>query len=206
MTIKRRELLTGLAAASLVAGVPIRSAAAAADDEEKVVEFLFVQNARGVSLKDGSLTLKGVAPETLYFSDRPDRIVGRITTKEYVDRWAVRENWVMLAEQRASLAAETPAEEAEPSPSDTPEGDGNMLDRTLVLWGSAHPHASHSTKNYPIQIAGGNKLGFRHGMLHAFEGAQKVPLANLFVSMLNAVDVPAQKFADSTGVMSELRS
>ena len=88
---------------------------------------------------------------------------------------------------------------------DTPEGDGNMLDRTLVLWGSAHPHASHSTKNYPLQLAGGNHLGFRHGNLHAFEGKQKVPMANLFVSMLNAVDVPIEKFADSSGAMTELQ-
>ena len=79
-----------------------------------------------------------------------------------------------------------------------------MLDRTMVLWGSAHPHASHSTKNYPVQLAGGNGLGFRHGSLHAFEGKNKVPLANLFVSMLNAVDVPVEKFADSTGAMSQL--
>ena len=88
---------------------------------------------------------------------------------------------------------------------DTPEGDGNMLDRTVVLWGSAHPHASHSTKNYPIHLAGGNKLGFKHGKLHSFEGEKKVPLSNLFVSMLNAVDVPATKFADSTGAITELR-
>lgn len=87
---------------------------------------------------------------------------------------------------------------------ETPEGDGNMLDRTLVLWGSAHPHASHSTKNYPIQIAGGNRLGFRHGKLHAFEGEKKVPLANLFVSMLNAIDVPVERFADSTGNLNQL--
>jgi hypothetical protein len=89
---------------------------------------------------------------------------------------------------------------------DTPEGDGNMLDRTVVLWGSAHPHASHSTKNYPIHLAGGNRLGFKHGRLHAFEGEKKVPLANLFVSMLNAVDVPTETFADSTGRMSEIHS
>ncbi|MFT5239917.1 MAG: hypothetical protein ACI9OU_000801 [Candidatus Promineifilaceae bacterium] len=89
---------------------------------------------------------------------------------------------------------------------DTPEGDGNMLDRTAVLWGSAHPHASHSTKNYPIQLAGGNALGFKHGHLHAFEGDKKVPLANLFVSMLDAVDVPVGAFADSTGAMTELYS
>ena len=87
---------------------------------------------------------------------------------------------------------------------DTKEGEGNMLDRTVVLWGSAHPHASHDTKNYPIHLAGGNALGFKHGKLHAFEGEKKKPLANLFVSMLNAVDAPTEKFADSTGEMTEL--
>ncbi len=87
---------------------------------------------------------------------------------------------------------------------DTPDGDGNMLDTTVVLWGSAHPHASHSTKDYPIQIAGGNKLGFKHGKLHNFEGARKKPLSNLFVSMLNAVDAPVEKFADSTGELTEI--
>ncbi|RCL37037.1 MAG: DUF1552 domain-containing protein [Verrucomicrobia bacterium] len=86
---------------------------------------------------------------------------------------------------------------------DTPEAEGNMLDRTVVLWGSAHPHASHSTKNYPIHLAGGNKLGLAHGQLHSFEGEKKVPLANLFVSMLHAVDVPVKSFADSTGSMPE---
>jgi len=86
----------------------------------------------------------------------------------------------------------------------TPEGEGNMLDNTVVLWGSAHPHASHSTRNYPIHMAGGNRLGFRHGRLHDFVGDKKVPLANLFVSMLNAVDVPIEKFADSTGNLSQL--
>ena len=88
---------------------------------------------------------------------------------------------------------------------DTKEGEWNMLDRTIVLWGSAHPHGSHSTKNYPIHLAGGNALGFKHGKLHAFDGDKKKPLANLFVSMLNAVDAPTEKFADSTGEMTELR-
>lgn len=85
------------------------------------------------------------------------------------------------------------------------EGNGNMLDRTLVVWGSAHPHASHSTRNYPIQIAGGNELGFKHGKLHSFEGDKKVPLANLFVSMLNSVDVPVERFADSTGELNGIK-
>ena len=56
----------------------------------------------------------------------------------------------------------------------------------------------------PLLLAGGNKLGFKHGRLHEFIGDTKVPLANLFVSMLNAVDVPIEKLADSTGKMSQL--
>ena len=88
---------------------------------------------------------------------------------------------------------------------DTPEGEGNMLDHSVVLWGSAHPHGSHSTRLYPIQIAGGNRLGMKHGYLHDFRDRKEdVPLANLFVSMLNAVDVPVERFADSTGRMTDV--
>lgn len=87
---------------------------------------------------------------------------------------------------------------------DTREGDGNMLDHTVILWGSGHPHASHSTRNYPIQLAGGSKLGFKHGKLHKYTDKKKVPLANLFVSVLNSIDVTVDRFADSTGSMSEL--
>lgn len=87
----------------------------------------------------------------------------------------------------------------------TVEGDGNMLDNTVVVWGSSHPHQAHNTKNYPIQVAGGGALGFEHGKLHRFVGGDKVPLANLFVSMLQAVDVPVERFADSTGPLSDLR-
>jgi hypothetical protein len=40
--------------------------------------------------------------------------------------------------------------------------------------------------------------------LREFIGDEKVPLANLFVTMLNALDVPVEKFADSTGSMTEI--
>ena len=70
--------------------------------------------------------------------------------------------------------------------------------------GSAPPQPSHSNKNYPIQLAGGSKPGFKHGNLHEFIGDKKVPLSNLFVSMLNGVDVPVEKFSGSTGPLTEL--
>jgi hypothetical protein len=46
-----------------------------------------VQSAREVSLASNVLTLRGVNPSTLYFSDRPERIVGRFTTGEFVAEW-----------------------------------------------------------------------------------------------------------------------
>lgn len=90
--MRRRDVLKGLAAASLVATVGRRAAAEDPVEADADVEYLLVQNAEGVVLRDGRLTLKGVAPHTLYFSDRPDRIVGRTTTKAYVDHWSVGKN------------------------------------------------------------------------------------------------------------------
>ena len=87
---------------------------------------------------------------------------------------------------------------------DTKEGDDTMLDNTIVLYGSAHPHASHSGHNYPLQIAGGKNMGFKHGYQHEFVGEDKVPMANLFVTMLQAMDIPQEKFADSTGNLNQL--
>jgi len=55
--------------------------------KEEMVEFLFVQNAETATLSEGVLTLRGVAPDTLYFSDRPHRIVGRVTTQNFVKSW-----------------------------------------------------------------------------------------------------------------------
>jgi hypothetical protein len=77
-----------MAAGSLVGVVGNRSALAAAEEREHEAQYLFVQNARGVSLKSGVLRLKDVAADTLYFTDRPDRIVGRMTTKGYIESWA----------------------------------------------------------------------------------------------------------------------
>ncbi len=79
--MKRREILKGLAVTSVGLTAAQHARAASHDDDAKIVDYLFVQNAQAVSLKDGVLTLKGIGGDTLYFSDRPDRIVGRVTTK-----------------------------------------------------------------------------------------------------------------------------
>ena len=39
-----------------------------------------------------TLTLEGVTPSTLYFSDRPQRIVGHMATNDFVDLWGEGNN------------------------------------------------------------------------------------------------------------------
>jgi hypothetical protein len=55
-------------------------------------ESMFVQTAQGIDSGGGTLTLRGVTPSTLYFSDRPQRVVGHMTTADFVDLWAIGEN------------------------------------------------------------------------------------------------------------------
>jgi hypothetical protein len=55
--------------------------------EAPLVEEMFVQVAHGASASPGSLTLHGIGPSTLYFSDRPERLVGHMTTGEFVEGW-----------------------------------------------------------------------------------------------------------------------
>jgi len=54
-----------------------------------IAQLLFVQNAQGVDVAaDGrTLTLKGLSPTTLFFSDRPVRIAGHYLTGEYLQFW-----------------------------------------------------------------------------------------------------------------------
>jgi hypothetical protein len=55
--------------------------------EAPEIEALFVQTAHSMSYEDGQLTLHTLAPTTLFFSDRPDRVTGHITSQEFVDSW-----------------------------------------------------------------------------------------------------------------------
>lgn len=83
--MNRREMLLGLGASALLT----RSLTAGddTDDKKKIVDYLFVQSAPKVSLNDGVLTLMDANLSTLYFSDRPDRIVGHVPTADFVAHW-----------------------------------------------------------------------------------------------------------------------
>lgn len=56
------------------------------------IEALYVQTAHSISYDDGRLTLHNVAPTTLFFSDRPDRVTGHVSSPEFVDTWGEGED------------------------------------------------------------------------------------------------------------------
>lgn len=60
------------------------------DGEAKQVDFLLVQTAKGLIYDKAAnrLTLVGVSPITLFFSDRPERIAGNMTTAHFVPFWS----------------------------------------------------------------------------------------------------------------------
>lgn len=136
----------------------------------------------------------------------PELSVARQTQ---IDRW--------LVEQFAYLVGRLKS---------TREGDGTLLDRCMLLYGSGNSR-THLHRNLPLVLAGGSAFHLRHGQFLTYvvrnrleaavvaaeeakrskytlleEGA--APFANLFVTMARqaGIDIPA--FADSTGVLDEL--
>ena len=86
--------------------------------------------------------------------------------------------------------------------SETQEYDGSLLDNTLVFYGSSNSK-THNNSNYPLILAGGKSMGFKHNQF--LKPGANVPLSNVFVTLLDAMGIPHEGFADSTGELSELR-
>lgn len=55
--------------------------------ELDTIDAMFVQMAAAVDHAHGRIVLHGIAPATLYFSDRPQRVVGHLDTAAFVDIW-----------------------------------------------------------------------------------------------------------------------
>jgi hypothetical protein len=84
----------------------------------------------------------------------------------------------------------------------TPAKDGTLLDHTLVLLGGSQI-SSHSGKSFPMLLAGGKKLGFRHGQHWKWKGDEK-SASNLYLTILQQLGCPVKTFKESTGPLSEL--
>ena len=107
------------------------------------------------------------------------------------------------------------------------DANGPLIETTMALYGSgmAFGH-SHGNANLPLVLAGGSKLGFKHGRhvdLNKAAGLREYSLAvprehyricfnpvnerahlsNLLLSMAQAMGVETDRFADSNGTLSE---
>ena len=113
------------------------------DDIEQTleeIEAMFVQVARGMTIDGDRLTLHGLAPATLYFSDRPQRVVGHLSAQQFVEEWDKGEN---------SFAADPP--NAVLSFLDT---DGETPDDAIVV--IKNPGLEGDRISYTVQVLEGS--------------------------------------------------
>lgn len=82
----------------------------------------------------------------------------------------------------------------------TPEGDGNLLDHSLVLHGGGISDAdAHSHVNLPLVLIGGGGGSLKGGRILRYP--VETPMNNLHMALLEQVGVRTDKFGDATSAL-----
>jgi hypothetical protein len=85
----------------------------------------------------------------------------------------------------------------------TPDGDGTLLDHTMLLYGSSIRDGNvHDHYDLPLVLAGGKSVdicGGRH-----IQYKPDTPMTNLLLTMLDKAGVPADTLGDSTGRVDQI--
>ena len=85
----------------------------------------------------------------------------------------------------------------------TPDGDGTMLDHTVLLYGTGISDSNtHFHDDLPVAVVGGKAAGIRGGRY--VRHADGTPISNLYVSLLDRLGVAVDAFGDSTGRIETL--
>jgi hypothetical protein len=113
-------------------------------------ESMFVQTAQGIDSDGATLTLRGITPSTLYFSDRPERVTGHMTTADFVDLWAIGDNSFETDPPNAVLAflepgADVPDDVVIVLKEPNLDGAGNLSYSIEVLEGTVPAHTGPVT-------------------------------------------------------------
>ena len=74
------------------------------------------------------------------------------------------------------------------------ENKGNVLDNTIVLYGSG-ASTTHLPENLPTLVAGGANMGLKHGQ---YWRNGKTQMSDVYLSILHSLGVEEETFADST--------
>lgn len=150
-------------------------------------------------------------PRRVIGVERGHHTISHDSHQGHWEQWGALDRW--YAEQIAHLLGRL---------RDTRDAHGPLLDSTMVLYGSACS-TTHNARNYPTVLAGGRALGLRLGHYTRFSrtalleqqndaltgaqvedarrrlGEDDLPFANLLLSMLHALGVEEESFADSDG-------
>ncbi len=103
------------------------------------IEAMFVQCAHGMTTRDGTVTFLGPAHSTLFFADRPQRVVGHMHTRKFVNEWGEGEN---------SFAEDPPNAVV----SFLEEGDTVPEEVTMVI---RNPQLTEETLTYKVEVLDG---------------------------------------------------
>ena len=81
------------------------------------------------------------------------------------------------------------------------EGDGNLLDQTVIVYGSPMGNSNvHNHKRCPLFLAG-HGGGILKGGLH-LKAADGTPMANVFLTLAQGLGLELASFGDSTGAFN----
>lgn len=145
-------------------------------DTTRVSTFMFGNAVSGVNFR----FLEGVSNshhEVSHHSKDPDKL----RQYQLINQWHVEQYAYLLRKLR-----------------DMKEGEGSVLDNSMVLFGSALSDGnSHNPHKLPLVLGGrgGGRLATGQHLVYT----EDTPAANLYVSMLDAFGAPVERFADSTG-------
>lgn len=137
--------------------------------EGTTIEVLYVQTAHSVTTENGSITLNKVAPSTLYFSDRPERITGHIRSTEFVDIWGEGDDSFASNPPNAVLSIFQPDE---------------VLDVVVVL---TNPVLSDDSLTYSVEVLDG-ELPATGGECALFIDTIGRPLSPVSIAGMNRRD------------------
>ena len=83
----------------------------------------------------------------------------------------------------------------------TPDGDGNLLDHSILLYGSAMGDGNqHNHEPLPLLVVGGGSGKLKGG--RHLRNTPKTTMSNLLLAILDKLDVRMDAFGDSTGMMT----
>ncbi len=148
-------------------------------DSTRIGSFMFANDVSGNNFGKLIPGTSGSHHEFSHHQDKPEKI--EPYTK--INRWH-NEQLVYLLDKMAAIK----------------EGERTLLDNSMVLFGSSMSDGNrHDPANLPIILAGRGGGKIQTGRHVA--SPKGTPLCNLYVSMLDQMGTPVEKFGDSTGAI-----